>query len=151
VSAVLEDRRFLKAGVNLPSDTSVLFKAGLITGLITSRMQKASNSKPHHYWQGSWFDIGLAARNVLGIPAPGVSFVNQLGNNHGLESLCSVLLPEQAFQKDKAMQMSDWSAEILSSEQQEYAALDAWLACKLANVVFHRCEQTNKRLVSSHI
>ena len=84
ILGLLNSSRVIKAGVHLSCDTSELKRYDF---LAANPLVKPSNKKPIPYSAAGWFDVGLCARNVLSIPAPGATELNYLGGNHGIASV----------------------------------------------------------------
>lgn len=140
VLALLSSKTIMKACVALITDQPRLFKAGFIPSL---PLKKPCNKMPYPHYANGWFDVGLFARNELSIPAPGVSISCRMGSNHGIVSLCAAF-NLGTFTKDKEQQSkSIWKIPICE-EQQHYAALDAWLALKIACVAINRFKEQRK-------
>lgn len=62
--------------------------------------------------------------------------LNQLALKNGFKSIGAVKLSIMllGFRISKNQRLSDWSSEVLTKKQQEYAAIDAWICPKIFNI-----------------
>jgi len=103
----------------------VKFAPGLIDAPnLKALLTNADVLKLFHFGR---FDIAVLARNlgVAAFPVYCTKIASKLcrtyTDRHGLKAICSELLDVDI---SKQQQSSDWGADTLSSEQQEYAASD---------------------------
>ncbi|KAL7530337.1 hypothetical protein ACHAWF_003335, partial [Thalassiosira exigua] len=82
-------------------------------------------SSPHWFPQNE----KMYAKDLRNLIAEVCPELGGRGMNFGLSRACEAFLGKQL---DKAEQCSDWLARPLSTEQREYAALDAWACAAIA-------------------
>lgn len=87
-----------------------------------------------------WFPRNIVANDLRQLISETSGLGGKGGMHLGLSRACEHYLGKQL---DKAEQCSDWSARPLSTEQREYAALDAW-ACA---AIHAKIAETHKILV----
>jgi ribonuclease D len=87
-----------------------IIKAGVSLAYDISELKKLS-----HFKEAGFMDLGNLAKNA-GI------------KNHGLRGLAAVLL---GFRISKGAQTSNWAKDVLTPQQIQYAATDAWVGRRL--------------------
>lgn len=94
---------------NILADPAIV-KAGVSLNYDIRELKKIS-----HFKAAGFVDLGILARQVN-------------IKNHGLRGLAAVLL---GFRVSKGAQTSNWAKDILTPQQIQYAATDAWVGRKL--------------------